>query len=211
MIRVITIEREYGCGGGVIAKKVADRLGWTLWDQRMTTEIARYANCRRAEVEKREERVDPLYYRLFKSILRGSFEGSVNLQQVPLLDSDSIWQITKEVTLRAASIGNSVIVGRGSQLFLRDREDTLRIFLYAPTEAKVRRLMAEGMSQKEAEESVRTVDADRAAFVDRYFHMQWPHRSIYHAMLNTAVGDDAVIQTIFMLKESLKTEQIAGR
>jgi cytidylate kinase len=211
MIRVITIEREYGCGGGVIAKKVADRLGWTLWDQRMTTEIARYANCRRAEVEKREERVDPLYYRLFKSILRGSFEGSVNLQQVPLLDSDSIWQITKEVTLRAASMGNSVIVGRGSQLFLRDREDTLRIFLYAPTEAKVRRLMAEGMSQKEAEESVRTVDADRAAFVDRYFHMQWPHRSIYHAMLNTAVGDDAVIQTIFMLKESLKTEQIAGR
>jgi cytidylate kinase len=175
----------------------------------MTSEIARYANCRRAEVEKREERVDPLYYRLFKSILRGSFEGSVNLQQVPLLDSDSIWQITKEVTLRAASMGNSVIVGRGSQLFLSDREDTLRIFLYAPTEAKVRRLVGEGMSQKEAEESVRTVDGDRAAFVDRYFHMKWPHRSIYHAMLNTAVGDESVIGTVLMLKEDLEPEKMA--
>ena len=40
MIRIITIEREYGCGGGVIAKKVADRLGWKLWDQLLTCEIA---------------------------------------------------------------------------------------------------------------------------------------------------------------------------
>jgi cytidylate kinase len=175
----------------------------------MTSEIARYANCRRAEVEKREERVDPLYYRLFKSILRGSFEGSVNLQQVPLLDSDSIWQITKEVTLRAASMGNSVIVGRGSQLFLRDREDTLRIFLYAPTQAKVHRLVAEGMNEKEAEDSVRTVDADRAAFIERYFHERWPHRAIYHAMLNTAVGDETVIHSIFTLKEALESERLA--
>lgn len=207
MIRVITIEREYGCGGGVIAKKIADRLGWTLWDQRMTSEIARHSHCLRSEVEKREERVDPLYYRLFKSILRGSFEGSINLQQVQMLDADSILQLTKEVTERAASAGNSVIVGRGSQLFLRDREDTLRIFLYAPTEAKIRRLMAEGMSAKEAEESVKTVDADRAAFVDRYFHIEWPQRSIYHAMLNTELGDERVISTVLTLKEELEAAQ----
>lgn len=47
-----------------------------------------------------------------------------------------------------------MIVGRGSQHFLCDRNDTLRVFLYAPTEAKVRRLRAEGMSGEEAEESV---------------------------------------------------------
>jgi cytidylate kinase len=41
MIRVLTVEREYGCGGGDIARKVADRLGWALWDQTLTTEIAR--------------------------------------------------------------------------------------------------------------------------------------------------------------------------
>jgi cytidylate kinase len=201
MIKIITIEREYGCGGGVIAKKIADRLGWTLWDQRMTSEIARHSHCMSSEVEKREERVDPLYYRLFKSILRGSFEGNLNLHQLQLLDADSIWQITKEVTQRAASTGNSVIVGRGSQLFLRDREDTLRIFLYAPTEAKVRRLIAEGMKEKEAEESVKTVDADRAAFIDRYFHVEWPNRSIYHAMLNTELGDEGVISIVLILKE----------
>lgn len=209
MIRIITIEREYGCGGGSIAKKVADRLGWTLWDQRMTSEIARLSNCHRAEVEKREERVDPLYYRLFKSILRGSFEGSLNLHRLQLVDSESILRITQEVTQRAASAGNSVIVGRGSQHFLRDRDDALRIFLYAPRQAKVRRLMAEGISHEEAEESVRTVDADRAAFVERYFGIQWPNRSIYHAMLNTEMGDDTVISTILMLKEELEAARLA--
>ena len=76
MVNIITIEREYGCGGGDIAQLVADRLSWKLWDQRLTEEIARLANCPKAVVEAREERNDPLYYRLFKSFLRGSYEGS---------------------------------------------------------------------------------------------------------------------------------------
>ena len=38
MIRVITIEREFGAGGTAIAEKLAERLGWKLWDQALTTE-----------------------------------------------------------------------------------------------------------------------------------------------------------------------------
>jgi len=205
VIRIITIEREYGCGGGVIAKKLADRLGWKLWDQLMTCEIARLCHCTENEVEGREERVDPLYYRLFKSVLRGSFEGSLNLPRLQLLDADSILRITEQVTQMAAKEGNCVIVGRGSQHFLRDRNDTLRVFLYAPEEAKVRRLTAEGMSRTEAEGSVRTVDSERAAFIERYFHRQWPTRSSYHAMLNTAVGDESVVSTILELKDAVET------
>ena len=90
MIKIVTVEREYGCGGGQIAQKIADRLGWKLWDQLLTSEIARLSNCDECEVESREERVDPLYYRLFKSILRGSFEGSLNVHRLKLLDADTI-------------------------------------------------------------------------------------------------------------------------
>lgn len=205
MIHIITIEREYGCGGGIIAKKVADRLGWKLWDQLLTTEIARLSHCHESQVQRREERVDPLYYRLFKSILRGSFEGSLNLQRLNLLDADTILRVSEKIITRAAERGECVIVGRGSQHFLRDREDTLRVFLYAPTEAKVRRLVSEGMSQEEAEESVRTVDTERAAFIERYFQLEWPTRSTYHAMLNTAFGEEAVITTILGLKDALDT------
>lgn len=205
MIRIITIEREYGCGGGVIAKKIADGLGWKLWDQLLTCEIARLSHCEQSEVELREERVDPLYYRLFKSVLRGSFEGSLNLHRLKLLDADSILRITEKVTHTAASAGNCVIVGRGSQHFLRHRDDTLRIFLYAPTDEKIRRLRADGITEKNVEELVDTVDKERAAFIEKYFHMEWPDRSLYHAMLNTASGDETVIHVILGLKNVLET------
>jgi cytidylate kinase len=97
-----------------------------------------------------------------------------------------------------------VIVGRGSQHFLRDRVDTVRVFLYAPREERVRRLVSDGVSEKEVGQLVDTVDSDRAAFVERYFHMQWPNRPLYHAMLNTAPGDDIVIHTILTLKKALE-------
>jgi len=206
MIKIITIEREYGCGGGVIAQKVANRLGWKLWDQLLTCEIARLSNCEQSEVELREERVDPLYYRLFKSVLRGSFEGSLNLHRLKLLDADTILRITQQVTRTAAASGNCVIVGRGAQHFLRDRDDTLRIFLYAPKDAKVRRLLAEGIEEAHAAELVDTVDKERAAFIEKYFHMEWPNRSIYHAMLNTVTGDETVIRSILSFKKELEHE-----
>lgn len=206
MTKIITIEREYGCGGANIARKVAERLGWKLWDELLTCEIARLSHCHEAEVELREERLDPLYYRLFKSILRGSFEGSLNVHRLKLLDADSILRITQQVIKKAASEGNCVIVGRGSQHFLRERGDTLRVFLYAPREAKVRRLAAGGIKDAEAEELVDTVDDERSAFIDKYFHMQWPNPHIYHAMLNTSVGDEIVVRTILRLNEYLEQQ-----
>jgi cytidylate kinase len=196
MIKIVTVEREYGSGGGEIAQSLATQLGWKLWDQLLTEEIARLANCPKAVVEVREERTDPLYYRLFKSFLRGSYEGSINAHKLNLVDSESILKITERVVLHAAKTGNSVIVGRGSQHFLRNRPDTLRVFLYAPREDKVRRLLARGKSEKEAPQLVDTVDRERADFIQKYFHVEWPDRAIYHAMINTTIGCGAVVHMI---------------
>jgi len=196
MIKIVTIEREYGCGGGEIAQQLAQHLGWKLWDQLLTEEIARLANCPKADVECREERNDPLYYRLFKSFLRGSYEGSINAHKLNLVDSECIIKFTERVVLDAAKTGNCVMVGRGSQHFLRDREDTLRVFLYAPREDKVRRLLARGKSENEAEELVDTVDRERSDFISKYFGVEWPSRAVYHAMINTSIGDEAVVQMI---------------
>ena len=147
MIKIVTIEREYGSGGGEIAERLATQLGWKLWDQLLTEEIARLAECPKAVVEVREERTDPLYYRLFKSFLRGSYEGSLNAHKLKVVDSESILKLTQRVVENAAKSGNSVIVGRGAQHFLRNRPDTLRVFLYAPREDKIRRLLARGKSR----------------------------------------------------------------
>jgi cytidylate kinase len=214
MIRIITIEREYGCGASEIARKLAEQLGWTLWDQRLTSEIARGANCQLSAVEQREERRDPLYYRLLKSFTRGSYEGSMNAEPMMLdplqsLDSDSIVRVTRYVVEKAAAEGSCVIVGRGSQHFLQDRNDTLRFFLYAPSEQKIRRLVAQGMRQAEAEDQVERVDRERAAFIKTYFNVDWPNRPVYHAMLNTAIGDDAVVRAILGFMQARPANQAA--
>ena len=209
MIKLVTIEREYGSGGGEIAQLLSTHLGWKLWDQLLTEEIARFANCPKAVVQVREERTDPLYYRLFKSFLRGSYEGSLNAHKLNVVDSESILKITERVVQHAAKTGNSVIVGRGSQHFLRTRPDTLRVFLYAPREDKVRRLLARGKSQNEAQQLVDTVDRERADFIQKYFHVEWPDRAIYHSMINTAIGDQPVVQMILDLIKVIDTRSPA--
>jgi cytidylate kinase-like protein len=208
MIKIIAIEREYGSGGGEIAQLLAKRLGWKLWDQLLTEEIARLADCPKSVVEVREERTDPLYYRLFKSFLRGSYEGSINAHKLKLVDSECILKFTERVVLHAAKTGNSVIVGRGSQQFLKDRPDTLRVFLYAPRKDKVRRLLARGKSEAEAQELVDSVDRERADFIQKYFHVEWPDRAIYHTMINTTVGDEAVLDMIIDMMKRLEGKKI---
>src|SRR5271154_1415625 len=203
MIKIVTIEREYGSGGGEIAKLLAAQLDWKLWDQLLTEEIARLADCPKSVVEGREERTDPLYYRLFKSFLRGSYEGSLNAHKLNLVDSECILKFTEHVVQHAAKTGNSVIVGRGSQHFLRSRQDTLRVFLYAPREEKVRRLMARGKNENEAEQLVDTVDRDRVDFIQKYFGREWPNRVTYHTMINTAIGDEAVVHMILEVMKPL--------
>src|SRR6202451_3296148 len=203
MIKIITIEREYGSGGGEIAQLLAKKLGWKLWDQLLTEEIARLADCPKSVVEGREERTDPLYYRLFKSFLRGSYEGSINAHKLKLVDSECILKFTEQVVRDAAKTGNSVIVGRGSQQFLKNRQDTLRVFLYASREDKVRRLLARGKSEKEAEQLVDTSDQERADFIQKYFGVEWRERGIYHTMINTAIGDEAVVHMILDFMEAL--------
>ncbi len=196
MIRVLTLEREYGSGGPVIAKKLAERLGWKLWDQLLTQEIARAAQCDLAVVEQREERRDPLYYRLFKSFLRGSFEANLPIHRLNLLDADRIVAISQRVVREAAAAGNCVIVGRGSQYFLQECRDAYHVFIYAPFADKVRREQQSGKNLREAQELVQAVDRDRAAFIKKYFDKRWPNHALYHLMVNSKFGDDVAVDTI---------------
>lgn len=196
MIKVITVEREYGSGGGDIAHKLAESLGWKLWDQALTDEIARQMDCSSQTVAAREERRDPFTYRLFKSFMRGSFEGSLNEPRLNMVDADCIKKVAQKLVLTAADKGNAVIVGRGSAYHLYGRPDALHVFLYAPFEDKVRRLLKTGKTEKEATELVESVDRERSEYIKKYFDIEWPARYYFHLMINTILGDEIVVKTI---------------
>jgi len=195
-IRVITLEREYGSGGGEIAASIAARLGWKLWDQSLTEEIARRLDCDCGAVAKHEEKRDPAYYRLLKAFMRGSFEGSLNAPRLHMVDTECVREVAQKLLPEIADAGNAVIVGRGSAYYLSKRADAFHVFVYAPFHERVRRLQAAGKSQKEAIELVETVDRDRADFIGKYFNVDWPGRHRFHLMVNSGMGDEVATETI---------------
>jgi cytidylate kinase len=195
-IRIITLDREYGSGGGVIAEKLASRLGWKLWDQLLTDEIARRMECDCGDVEKHEEKRDPTFYRLMKSFMRGSFEGSLNARRLKMVDTDCVREVVQQILPGIANEGNCVIVGRGSAYYLGTRPDAFHVFIYAPFEERVRRLRSTGKSHREAIELAETVDRERADFVKQYFDIEWPDRHRFHLMVNSGMGEEAAVETI---------------
>ncbi len=196
MIDVITIDREYGSGAADIAGKLAQRLGWKLWDELLTIEIARIIGCDCPTVEEREERRDALYYRLFKAFMRGSFEGTLSAHRVKPVDAECIREVSEKVVLEAAKHGHGVIVGRGSAYYLHSKPNVFHVFVYAPLEEKVQRLRAMGKSEDDAYSLAETVDEDRAAYIKEYFGVEWPARQNYHLMVNSSVGDEAAVDII---------------
>src|ERR1700722_1911332 len=202
MVNAITIEREFGCGASEIASLVASRLGWALWDERLTQEIARLTQSTPEAVEQREWRSDPVVYRLFQDFLRGGFEGGLPpTSRLHFLDARRIAAVSELAVKTAFSDGPSVIVGRGSQYFLRKRKDVFHVFLYAPRDRKIRRMIARGASEEKAIEQIDTTDKARAAFVRQYLGLRWPEPQLFHAMFNTGIGESC---TATMLVECVK-------
>ena len=195
MFRVVTIEREYGCGAGSIAAKLAEHLRWKLWDHQLTEEIALIAKVHPSAVMRCDERMDSRLHRLAKTFWRGSYERSAPLGS-QIFDTDRMMSIMQDIMNRIAEEGKAVVVGRGGPYFLRENPDAFHVFLYAPRAEKIRRTIADGHLQEEAEELVESVDRERVAYIKHYFNADWPTRSLYHLMLNTAVGNKPVIEAI---------------
>ncbi len=206
MFRIITIEREYGAGGSLVAAELARRKGWQLLDQQLTCEIARIASVEESAVACREEKCDPLLHRLAKVFWRGSYERSLPIGDDKIFDADELVELAHRVIDRKAEEGNCVIVGRGAPYILRARPDAFHVFVYGSREKKIERLVKLKMREKDAIDMVDTIDKERAAFVRKYFNAEWPCRRLYHLMLNSDGGIEHVTSTVLATMDSLQRE-----
>jgi cytidylate kinase len=141
-------------------------------------------------------------YRLAKVFWRGSHERSVQLNDADILDADRLLCLSQQVVEQAAGTGQCVIVGRAAPYFLRDRDDTFCVFLYASRDAKFQRVRLRIKDDTEAINLVDSVDQERAEFIGHYFKVQWPSRHLYHAMLNTDTGVEETVNTIIYLMDA---------
>lgn len=211
MKQIILIDREFGSGGSPIAEILAGRLKWKLFDEELTREIARVANIPEELCRKREGRKDPIFRHLVNLVWRGSFDRNLPSPDTGILDTDRLVCIIEKVIKQAAEQRPCVIVGRGAPYFLRERTDTLAVFLYASRDYRYHRVLKRvNGNEKEAVELVDTLDDERRKFVKHYFGHDWPNRHLFHAMFNTAMGDDRTADAILQLLEAVNQKE-AGK
>jgi cytidylate kinase len=199
MFRVVTVAREYGSGGGRIAQLLADRLGWKLLDRCLVEKIAETARVEPEVAEKVDERPDPWFDRLAEVFwqspgLRGYIGGPVPDR----FDAEVAAQLTRRIIDEAAEIGDCVIVGRGSQCILQQRDDAFHVFVYAPRRQRLERLLSRNarLSKAEMEKKMVAEDATRAAYVRNHYGEDWQNRHLYHLMISSSLGEKEAVAII---------------
>jgi cytidylate kinase len=107
-------------------------------------------------------------------------------------------RLTQRLIEEAAEMGDCVIVGRGSQCILQTREDVFHTFVYAPRTERLERLRGRfpELTPPELERKVHAQDAVRAAYVRTHFGQDWTNRHLYHLLVSSNLGDDAVVSII---------------
>jgi hypothetical protein len=152
------------------------------------------------------ECVEPLFYRLMKVFMRGSYERSLPVTGLEL-DADSMVVFMQRVIDGAAAAGNCVIVGRGAPYLLRNRPDAFHPFISRPSRRRSGACANWARPRARRPSWWKPIDQQRATFVRKYFGKEWPNRHLHHLILNSSLGDDTVIRTVLDEIEILNHEK----
>ncbi len=187
-LKVLTISREYGSGGGAVARRVADKLGWRLLDQALIDAIARIAQVDLDTVRQFDEHADAVHG-VDRHALR-SFAAELGLPPVDLqyFDADTMAEYTRYVITSAAARGETVIVGRGGPCVLQDYPDAFHVFVHAPWAVRLARIRKRVQGCDDIEELVRLTDSQRSSYVRKYYGCDWKNPHLYHMMITSQFG-----------------------
>ncbi len=188
---VITVSRQYASGGSVIAKMVAEKLGWTIVDNEFVDRVAERVGLPPEEVAQREERVASLIERLANTLAVSSpelFLATSDISPESSRSADDIVRMTEAVIQEAADHDNVVLVGRGSVARLDHRDDALHVRIVAPHDERVRTASKRlDVDAKEAERIVDARDHARKVYVRTHYQRDWSDAANYHLVVNSAL------------------------
>ena len=195
--RVLTVNREFGSGGGRIAQTIANRLGWKLLDKNIIDAIAYSAHVDKSVVRHYDEHVDSWLRRLNQQAMRSAaLAAGLELGENSVFDAEQMVKITQKVLDEAWTEGNCVVVGRGSQCVLQHKPDVFHVFIYAPLQERMQRLRARLKEGADIEQRIRTVDSERAKYLQQYFGKHWCNPHLYDLMLSSSADEDTTARVI---------------
>ncbi|MCI9425524.1 MAG: cytidylate kinase-like family protein [Flavonifractor sp.] len=183
---VITIGREYGSGGRLIAQRLSEELGITFYDKQLISEVAKQTGFSENFVRDAEHQrpTNSFLYDLYCAVQAPSVPDQVFIAQA---------RVIKE----AAARESCVIVGRCADYILRDEVHCLRTFVYAPLEQRVRRAREEyGVQETDLERFVQKQDKARASYYNYFSTGRWGDSREYDLCVNSRIGIDGAVEVI---------------
>jgi cytidylate kinase len=201
-VAVITISRQYGSGGNEIAGRVAEMLGYRIFNKRMIARMASEVGLSDDEIvdfSPEDHKVHSLLERLFGgrrspavAQIRTWTEDTrgVQTEQTRELDEDEATALIRYALETAYERGNVVIVGRGGQAILMEMSGVLHVRIEAPLDARVEHLQdREGISVAAAQEMGTKRDKAAADYLKRFHGIDWSDPLLYHLVINTGKWD----------------------
>ncbi len=193
MFRVLTVAREFGSGGGSIARKIAETLGWNLLDKGLVEAIARCAQVDPELARRYDERVDSWLHRISRrGLWHGAFEGVATVTDAAFFDAETMAALGSNLITAAHARGNCVIIGRGAQCVLQNNTDVFHVYIYAPWSERVARVRRRLPAARDIEELILQTDRERAQYIHLYYGCDWKDPHLYHMLISSELGEDEI-------------------
>ncbi len=179
-IRIITISRQFGCGGHTVGQLVAEKLGLPLYDNELVTKIAEKSGFDVSFVKENGEKV-------FTSMGMSYYMGFQSPSAyTPLSLYDQLYIAQHNIIRELAENEECVIIGRCADYILEERSDTLRTFIYADNEFRAKRIIETyGDNGQKIEKRIKDKDNSRSAYYRHYTNREWGDSANYHLCLNS--------------------------
>ena len=198
MKKVITISREYGSGGKAIGRLVAEKLDYKFYDAEIIEEVVKSSGLAKEIVEKYDEYATHKNSLLYNIAINaaGSYNGMSIATQIQIAQMNVIRQIADE--------GNCVIIGRGADYILREREDCLHVFIRADMKFKAKRVLdIYGETEQRIEARLEDMDVKRRVFYRSFAMREWGVIENYNMMLDSsAIGLERCAELICAAAEA---------
>lgn len=190
-MRAITISREYGSGGGEIARRVATRLGWQLVDHEMVVRIAQSLGVSESEIERQDEYSESFASRILSSMRLIDPTMAINVPADAFTTTEEVYKQALTNLVRAvAEAGHAVIVGRGSQVLLARQRDVLHVRIVAPLEQRITYVVQrEGLDRETARARIQQKDRQRERYLQYHYHQSSEDPHLYDLVMNTGIID----------------------
>ena len=215
---IVTVSRQLGSGGDLIARKVAESLGYEFVDHRLVEEIADITDTTPEEVEQFDEKAEGRIQFFLKRLLvpeigPGGFPLSSAAyfpefglefpyvterdacEETPYIDRGTYQLLITTLVQEFGDTGSTVIVGRASQIILADNLQALHVRIIAPFETRCERIMkAREVDFESAKDLVQQHDRWRKLYLRNYHNADWDDPLLYHLTVNSGKVkiDDAV-------------------